>query len=62
VPHTSDVHRKSEIAALDRKPVVLYSDLLLHKMGSLGDGIAQGLQAKEFRTALWGLRSVQLSP
>jgi len=48
----------STIAALDRKPVVLYSDLLLHNMGSLGDGIAQGTaRPKEMRTApLWGLR------
>ncbi len=30
------------VAALDRKPVRLFSDLLLHNMGTLGDGIAQG--------------------
>ncbi len=48
----------STIAALDRKPVNLYSDLLLHDMGALADGIAQadaGMQ--EMRTSpLWGLR------
>ena len=50
---------KSEIPALDRKPVVLFSDLLLHKMGSLGDGIAQEAAGpKEIRTSpLWGLRA-----
>jgi len=48
----------STIAVLDRKSVPLYSDLLLHNMGSLGDGIAQGTaRPKEMRTApLWGLR------
>jgi CxxC motif-containing protein (DUF1111 family) len=47
------------IAALDRKPVPLYSDLLLHDMGILGDGIAQAAaQPREMRTApLWGLRA-----
>jgi len=46
------------IKALDRNPVQLYSDLLLHDMGSLGDGIAQGTaRVSEMRTApLWGLR------
>jgi CxxC motif-containing protein (DUF1111 family) len=46
------------IAALSNKPVNLYSDLLLHDMGALGDGIAQAAAtAKEFRTTpLWGLR------
>ncbi|HKE41135.1 MAG TPA: di-heme oxidoredictase family protein [Casimicrobiaceae bacterium] len=45
--------------ALDRKAVPLFSDLLLHDMGSLGDGIAQGsARPSEMRTApLWGLRS-----
>jgi CxxC motif-containing protein (DUF1111 family) len=49
---------KSDIAALDRKPVFLFSDLLLHDMGSLGDGIAQGdAGPRELRTSpLWGLR------
>ncbi|MBP6529390.1 MAG: hypothetical protein KA260_04665 [Burkholderiales bacterium] len=47
------------IPALDRKPVPLYSDLLLHDMGSLGDGIAQGAASpREMKTApLWGLAS-----
>jgi len=41
----------------DRKPVPLYSDLLLHDVGT-GDGIAQASAASdEIRTpALWGLR------
>src|SRR6266545_1942293 len=49
----------NNIAALDRKPVRLYSDLLLHDMGALGDGIAQGTASpREMRTApLWGLRA-----
>lgn len=47
----------SPVAALANKPVALYSDLLLHDMGSLGDGIAQGnATPREMRTApLWGL-------
>lgn len=49
----------SKIAALFFKPVPLYSDLLLHDMGSLGDGIVQGpAGAREMKTApLWGLRA-----
>lgn len=46
-------------AALSNQPVNLYSDLLLHDMGSgLADGIRQGLATGfEFRTApLWGVR------
>jgi CxxC motif-containing protein (DUF1111 family) len=41
----------------DRKPVALFSDLLLHDVGT-GDGIAQGAALpEEIRTpALWGLR------
>jgi CxxC motif-containing protein (DUF1111 family) len=41
----------------DRKPVPLYSDLLLHDVGT-GDGIEQGAaRPNEIRTpALWGLR------
>ncbi|MFN0104229.1 MAG: di-heme oxidoredictase family protein [Bryobacteraceae bacterium] len=41
----------------DRKPVALYSDLLLHDVAT-GDGIVQGAAlAEEIRTpALWGLR------
>src|SRR5262249_23515581 len=48
-----------QIPALDRKPVRLYSDLLLHDMGALGDGIAQAAASpREMRTApLWGLRA-----
>jgi CxxC motif-containing protein (DUF1111 family) len=49
----------SDIAALSEKPVPLYSDLLLHDMGTLGDGIAQAAASQnEMRTApLWGLRA-----
>ena len=49
----------SSIRALDRVEFHAYSDFLLHNMGSLGDGIAQGLAGiLEMRTApLWGLRS-----
>ncbi|MEN9559606.1 MAG: hypothetical protein RLZZ502_817 [Pseudomonadota bacterium] len=48
---------RSPIAALDRKPVNLYSDLLLHNMGGTADGIAQAdAGIREMRTApLWGL-------
>lgn len=45
-------------AALRNKPVNLYSDLLLHDMGTgLADGVSQGdATGREFRTApLWGL-------
>ncbi len=47
------------IAALSNKTVHLYSDLLLHDMGKLGDGIAQDAAGPtEMRTApLWGLRA-----
>lgn len=48
----------STTAALSGKPVNLFSDLLVHDMGSgLGDGISQGhATGNEFRTApLWGL-------
>lgn len=50
----------SNIAALNRQTYHPYSDFLLHDMGSLGDGIAQGDAARrEIRTApLWGLRHV----
>jgi CxxC motif-containing protein (DUF1111 family) len=47
----------SKIKQLRYKNVYLYSDLAVHQMGALEDGISQG-QAKgnEFRTApLWGL-------
>jgi CxxC motif-containing protein (DUF1111 family) len=46
------------VAALRDQPVNLFSDLLLHDMGSaLADGVAQGQAGpREFRTApLWGL-------
>ena len=49
---------KSNIAALSNQQVNLYSDLLLHRMGStLADDILQGQAGPdEFRTApLWGL-------
>ena len=50
----------SPIAALSNKPAALYSDLLLHNMGALGDGIAQaGAGITEMRTSpLWGLRAM----
>ncbi len=50
----------SPIAALSNKTVTLWSDLLLHDMSSLGDGIAQGdASPTEMRTApLWGLRAI----
>lgn len=46
------------IAALSNKSVPLYSDLLLHNMGTLNDGIAQGAATpNQMMTApLWGLR------
>jgi autotransporter-associated beta strand protein len=46
------------ITALGGKSVPLYSDLLLHNMGSLADGIAQGAAStNQMMTApLWGLR------
>jgi CxxC motif-containing protein (DUF1111 family) len=49
---------KSETAALAGKILRPYSDFLLHDMGALGDGIAQGdARGREMRTApLWGLR------
>ena len=50
---------RSNIMALNQRPVNLYSDLLLHDMGSLGDGIVQAdAGARELRTTpLWGLRA-----
>jgi CxxC motif-containing protein (DUF1111 family) len=49
----------NQVAALAGQVVPLYSDLLLHDMGSLGDGIAQAAAGRfEMRTApLWGLRA-----
>ncbi len=47
----------SSISALDEVTFHAYSDFLLHDMGSLGDGIAQGAAGKhQMRTApLWGV-------
>ena len=47
----------SDIAALSNQSIALYSDLLLHDMGTLGDGIPQAdAGPNEFRTPpLWGL-------
>ena len=47
------------VPALSLQRVPLYSDLLLHDMGALGDGIAQGPAGpRDLRTApLWGLGS-----
>ncbi len=47
------------VGALNRKQAWLYSDLLLHDMSTLGDGVVQGAAgATEMRTApLWGLRA-----
>jgi CxxC motif-containing protein (DUF1111 family) len=47
------------IDALAHKAVPIYSDLLLHDMGALGDGIEQAAaRAHELKTApLWGLRA-----
>jgi CxxC motif-containing protein (DUF1111 family) len=49
----------SKIAALNFQKVNLYSDLLLHDMGSLNDGIQQGgANPNEMKTPpLWGVRS-----
>lgn len=50
----------NRVRALDRVVFRPYSDFLLHDMGALGDGIAQGdAKGNEIRTApLWGLRAV----
>lgn len=49
----------STVPALAYQQVPLFSDLLLHDMGSLADGIAQdGAKGHEIRTApLWGIRA-----
>lgn len=49
----------NDVQALNFKAVYLYSDLLLHDMGSLGDGIVQGAAGpRDMKTApLWGLRA-----
>ena len=51
---------RNDVAALSRKTFFPYSDFLLHDMGTLGDGIAQGdAGQREMRTApLWGLSKV----
>jgi CxxC motif-containing protein (DUF1111 family) len=57
--HTPELRTSAigAVEALRDKPVRLYSDLALHKMGDLADGISQGVAAgDEFRSApLWGL-------
>jgi CxxC motif-containing protein (DUF1111 family) len=57
--HTPTLQTSSNTtAAFNDKPVNLYSDLILHDMGTeLADGISQGAAGgREFRTApLWGL-------
>lgn len=47
------------LTALAHQPVNLFSDLLLHDVGALGDRIAQGTASgAEMRIApLWGLRA-----
>jgi len=59
--HVASLHTGSnDVAALDNVVYHPYSDFLLHDMGALGDGIAQGQAGvREMRTApLWGLRAV----
>lgn len=48
----------NESAALDRKPVHFYSDMLLHDMGPESAGLCGfGAEPTEYRTAwLWGMR------
>jgi len=49
----------SPVAALSKKAFTPFSDFLLHDMGSLGDGIVQGISTgTQMRTApLWGVRN-----
>ena len=49
----------NRLPALSYQLVALFSDLLLHNMGALGDGIEQGnAKGSDIRTApLWGLRA-----
>lgn len=49
----------NSVSALSSKSVMLYSDLLLHDMGSLGDGIGQGSAGvRDMKTPpLWGVGS-----
>jgi CxxC motif-containing protein (DUF1111 family) len=57
VPHAIHADRPSGNPLFHHRPVPLFSDLLLHDVGT-GDGIAQGVATpEEIRTpALWGLR------
>jgi CxxC motif-containing protein (DUF1111 family) len=50
---------RSPVAALSNRVFQPFSDFLLHDMGSLGDGIAQGsATTRQMRTApLWGVRT-----
>jgi CxxC motif-containing protein (DUF1111 family) len=50
---------RSPVAALSNKVFQPYSDFLLHDMGDLGDGIAQGSATRrQMRTTpLWGVRT-----
>jgi CxxC motif-containing protein (DUF1111 family) len=57
--HVPTLHTgPNKVRTFDRKPVTLFSDLLLHDMGSLNDGIAQAdALGNEMKTApLWGLK------
>jgi len=58
VPVENLTNETGVITALSSKAVNLYSDLALHNMGSLADGIAQGAAStNQMLTApLWGLR------
>lgn len=58
--HYAGYTAASPVGAIDGRPVALYSDLLLHDIGT-GDGIVQGeAQGNEFRTApLWLVRGAQ---
>jgi len=53
---------RSPVAVLSNKVFQPYSDFLLHDMGDLGDGIAQGsATGRQMRTApLWGVRTRSL--
>jgi CxxC motif-containing protein (DUF1111 family) len=58
VCHTPSMQTDSDpVAALNNVQANLFSDLLVHNMGDLGDGITQGAAGpNEMRTApLWGL-------
>ena len=58
IPTENLTNENTVITALSSKVVNLYSDLALHNMGSLADGIAQGAAStNQMLTApLWGLR------